>query len=183
MTTLQERIANERRRLRSVRQNMLAGIEHKSNGNENYVPFYIAAADYIETTMQRVHEQDIKMDQMIREKVEAMDESIEQALAELHQRLDRAKEHLKPFLAARDALREQGAEALEKFEEEGKKYSDFIVSTMGHHGATSDLAADLFSAEDWEYMAGISDEETERDTAMFDQFQQALPPDLTHLSA
>ena len=37
MATLEERIASERKRLRSVRQRMLAAIERKSNGDPDYV--------------------------------------------------------------------------------------------------------------------------------------------------
>jgi len=173
-----ERIGNERRRLRSVRQNMIAAIEQKARGDETYVPFYIAAADYIDATMQRVHIQDVKMEDMIREKIETMDAGVEKALAELQARLIGAKEHLKPFLAARDALMEKGCEALEGFEKEGQEYSDFIVANMGHHGPTADLGAKLFSGEDWEYMAGITDAEVEREAALFARVQETIPGDV-----
>ena len=116
MTTLQERIGNERKRLRAVRQKMMAAVEQKSNGDEAFVPLYIAAADYIEATMARLHGQDVRMGDMIREKVETVDDGVKQALEELGDRLSGAREHLKPFLAARDALREQGAAALENFD-------------------------------------------------------------------
>jgi hypothetical protein len=182
MATLMERIANERRRLRSVRQKMLAAIEQKSQGDEAYVPFYIAAADYIDATMQRVHAQDVKMDSMIREKVEAMDASVERALAELKQRLDEAQTHLKPFLAARDALQEKGSEVLELFEDEGRKYSDFIVASMGHHPPTADLGSRLFSPGDWEYMAGCTDEDSKREAALFEQFESTTPDSLKNVS-
>jgi hypothetical protein len=182
MTSLQERIGNERRRLRNVRLNMLAAIEQKSGGDEAYVPFHIASADYIDATMQRVHEQDVKMGQMIREKADVMDENIEQALAELNDRLQGARQHLKPFLAARDALREKGRDALEAFEKEGKIYSDFIVANMGHHPSTADLGAKLFSPEDWEYMAGTTDEEIQREEAFFEKVQAAIPDSLTNVT-
>jgi len=178
MTSLQERIATERKRLRGVRQNMLAAIEQQASGDPAYIPFYIAAANYIETTMHRVHVQDVKMDQMIRDKIEVMDASAEQALAELHGRLEGAKEHLQPFLAARDALRDKGAEALEDFEREGKKYSDFIVANMGHHPPTADLGTRLFSPEDWEYMAGATDAEIARDQELYADFQSVIPASL-----
>ncbi len=183
MTTLMERIGNERRRLRTVRQNMIAAIEQKSRGDEAYVPFYIAVADYIDATMQRVHAQDVKMDDMIREKVETMDAGVEKALAELQERLDGAKKHLKPFLAARDTLKQQGREALEDFEKTGKEYSDFIVANMGHHPPTADLGAKLFSTEDWEYMAGITDEDVERETALFDRVEETLPDNVKNINS
>jgi hypothetical protein len=178
-----ERIGNERRRLRTVRQNMIAAIEQKSRGDEAYVPFYIAVADYIDATMQRVHAQDVKMDDMIREKVETMDAGVEKALAELQERLDGAKKHLKPFLAARDTLKQQGREALEDFEKTGKEYSDFIVANMGHHPPTADLGAKLFSTEDWEYMAGITDEDVERETALFDRVEETLPDNVKNINS
>lgn len=178
MTSLMERIANERRRLRNVRENMLAAIEQTSNGDEAFVKFYIAAANYIDATMQRVHEQDVKMDTMIRDKVESMDANIEKALNELHERLVGAKQHLKPFLAARAALAEKGKAALTDFEREGKIYSEFIVANMGHHPATADLGAKLFSAEDWEYMAGASEAEIEREQELFDAFVESIPASL-----
>jgi hypothetical protein len=178
-----ERIGNERRRLRTVRQNMIAAIEQKSRGDEAYVPFYIAVADYIDATMRRVHAQDVKMDDMIREKVETMDAGVEKALAELQERLDGAKKHLKPFLAARDTLKQQGREALEDFEKTGKEYSDFIVANMGHHPPTADLGAKLFSTEDWEYMAGITDEDVERETALFDRVEETLPDNVKNINS
>jgi len=182
MTTLQERIGNERRRLREVRLKMVAAIEAQAGGDEAYVPFYVAVADYIDATMQRLHDQDIKMRNMIVEKVEQVDDSVEKALGELDERLDGAKAKLVPFLEARDALRKTGAEALEKFEQVGQEYSDFVVANMGHHGATTDLAAKLFSPADWEYMAGISDEQAQQDEDLFQRVVDASPDTVKHIS-
>ena len=89
-----------------------------------------------------------------------------------------AAEHLKPFLAARDALKENGSEALNQFEQEGRVYSDFIVANMGHHPATADLGAKLFTPKDWEYMAGITDEDIEREARLFDRVEEATPDNL-----
>lgn len=178
MTSLQERIANERKRLRNVRENMLAAIDQTAGDDESFVPFYIAAADYIDATMQRVHEQDVKMDRMIREKAEVIDDQIEKALDELNERLEGAKKHLRPFLEARDQLKAKGRQALENFEKQGKIYSDFIVANMGHHPPTADLGAKLFSPEDWEYMAGATKEEIAREKELFETFSKHVPEKL-----
>ena len=178
MASLQERISSERKRLRNVRENMLAAIEQQADGDESFVPFYIAAADYIDATMQRVHEQDVKMDTMIREKAEVIDAEVEQALAELNARLEGAKEHLQPFLEARDLLKREGIAALPNFEKQGKIYSDFIVANMGHHPPTANLGAKLFSPEDWEYMAGATEEEIAREQQLFATFSDKVPASL-----
>jgi len=175
MTTLMERIGNERRRLRNVRQRMAAAITVQARGDEAFVPFYVAAADYIDVTMQRLHDQDVKMGKMIVEKADEVDDQIRQALRELDARLEGAQAHLKPFLAARDSLREHGAGKLEDFESAAQTYSDFIVANMGHHGSTNDLAGQMFSPADWEYMAGVSDEQSAREQRLFDQVVDAMP--------
>ena len=182
MTTLQERIGNERRRLRAIRQKMMAAVEQKSGGDEAYVPFYVASADYIDATMARLHVQDVKMGEMIREKANAVEDDIETAMGQLEARLQGAKDHLKPFLAARDELREKGAEALENFEKIAKEYSDFIVANMGHHDASSDLSAKLFTTADWEYMAGITDEEVAKEENLFERAAASTPDSLKNIS-
>jgi hypothetical protein len=132
--------------------------------------------------MQRLHDQDVKMRNMIIEKVGEVDDKVEKALGELDERLEGAKAHLKPFLEARDALKAKGVEALEQFEKIGKEYSDFIVANMGHHGGTTDLAAKLFSPEDWEFMADVTDEQVKQDDELFERVEQASPDSVKHIS-
>ncbi len=178
MTTLRERVAAERRRLRSVRQKLSAAVAQTSGGEESYVPFYIAIADYIEAAMERLHAQDIKMGDMIREKVETVDENVKQALAELDERLAGNQEHLQRFLEASEALKREGAAAIERFEAVSKAYTDYITANMGHHGGTTDLAAKLFSTDDWEYMAGVTDEDMQREKELYAHVEETTPDDL-----
>jgi len=179
MTTLQEKIANERRRLRSVRQKLTAAVKRKSGGDESFLPFYIAATEYMEAAMERLHAQDIKMGEMIREKVETVDDSVRQALGELDERLSGNQAYLEKFLAAGAALREEGMAALASYEVIAEAYTDYIMATMGHHGATSDLAQRLFNADDWTYMAGITDAEMQREGELHERVMQAAPEGLT----
>ena len=123
MATLMERIGNERKRLRLVRQRMVAGLEAKANGDEAYVPFYVAVGDYIDTTMQRLHDQDVKMGKMIVEKVDEVDDAVEKALGELEERLKGANAHLKPFLEARDPTQP----VLRPFEDEKLEQQPVVV--------------------------------------------------------
>ena len=178
MSTLQERIAGERRRLRTVRQKLSAAVEQTAAGNAAWAEFYTAVGDYMEAAMERLHDQDVKMGDMIREKVETIDDSVTQALAELEERLAGNQQRLQDMLAARDALRDQGAAAIDRFEGAAREFTDFIVRNMGHHGATTELAAKLFKPDDWEHMAGITDEAMAREVALFEKVESATPADL-----
>jgi hypothetical protein len=182
MTTLRERVAGERRRLKSVREALTAAVARKSNGDRAFVPFYVAVSDYMETSMGRLHAQDVKMGDMIREKLGKPDAVADQALKELDERLAGNQKLLQVMVAAKKHLAKDGSpEALERFEAAGAAYTQYIVSNMGHHGATTDLAGRLFSQADWEYMAGVTEEETRTEQRQYASVFDALPTALGDL--
>lgn len=176
MTSLRERVGGERRRLKSVREALSTALSGQTKRDAAYVPFYIAVAEYMETSMGRLHAQDVKMGDMIREKLGTLDDNAEQALSELDERLSGNQDHLRRFAAGRQALQKEGAAALDRFEEAARGYTQFIVTNMGHHGLTTDLAARLFTQDDWEYMAGITDEETRTEQKQYERVFASLPP-------
>ena len=182
MTTLREKVAGERRRLKSVRESLTAAVARKASGDTSFGPFYLAIADYMEAAMGRLHAQDVKMGNMIRDKLGKLDDSARQALGELDERLAGNQQHLMELLAAKKVLAVQrDAVALERFEAAGAAYTSYIVANMGHHGATTDLAARLFTPDDWDYMAGITDEETRTEARLYAAVFAALPAALNDL--
>lgn len=182
MTTLREKVAGERRRLKSVRETLTAAVARKSGGDRAFIKFYIAIADYIETSMGRLHAQDVKMGKMIRDKLGKLDVTASQALQELDERLAGNQEHLKALSAAKQGLAEAAdAAALERFESVSAAYTHYIVTNMGHHGGTTDLAGRLFTPEDWEHMAGVTDEETRTEQQQYARVFANLPAALNDL--
>jgi hypothetical protein len=185
MTTLRERVAGERRRLKSVRQALTTAVDQKAGGDSSFVPFYLAVTEYIATSMGRLHAQDVKMGDMIRAKLGKLDPPSEQALRELDERLAGNQLHLKAFTSASAGLKKAGPAslpaALEGFEAAGTAYSNYIVTNMGHHGATTDLAARLFTTDDWDFMAGVTAEETRLEEQLYERVFAALPAALSHL--
>jgi len=182
MTTLREKVAGERRRLKSVRETLTVAVARKSGGDSAFAPFYVAIGDYIETAMGRLHAQDVKMGDMIRDKLGTLDGPSEQALRELDERLAGNQDHLRALTTARKVLvSAPDAAALERFETVGAAYTQYIVASMGHHGGTTDLAGRLFSQEDWEHMAGISEEDTRTEQRLYALVFAALPAALNDL--
>jgi hypothetical protein len=181
MTTLSERIAGERRRLKSVRQLLTDAVERKSAGDASFVPFYIALGDYIEASMHRLHAQDVKMGDMIRRKLVTLDDKARQGLDELHERLAGNQAHLTVFSSAKRELQSEGVDALSRFEEASAAYTAYIVANMGHHGITTELAAKLFSEADWAYMAGITEAETALEQELHARVYALLPTALADL--
>lgn len=160
---LRERVANERRRLKSVREAWTAALAQGAGGDASYVPFYLAVGDYVEAAMHRLHIQDVRMGEMIRAKLGTLDAGATKAMAELDERLAGNQRHLAKMLAARDELRKSGAASLDKFEQVSRDYTSYILASMGHHGGSTELAQKLFSMDEWAYMAGITEDETRRE--------------------
>lgn len=179
MNTLREHISNERRHLREVRQSLSAALEQGSAGDEAYLPFYIAIADYMDVSMGRLHVQDIYMGKKLSEYVSGPDETQAKGMDELHERLAGNQEHLKRFLTARDDLKTKGASAIDAFESVSRAYTNYIVSNMGHHGASTDMAQKHFTQEDWNTMANITDESVAREKELYDNVFAAKPAGLT----
>ena len=175
---LRERIGNERRRLKSVRQALSVAVAQGAKGDVSYVPFYLAVADYIEASMHRLHIQDVRMGEMIRAKLGTLDASATKAMGELEERLAGNQRHLSNLLEARGALKKQGASVLDRFEQVSRDYTNYITTNMGHHGATTELAQKLFSMDEWAYMAGITEEETRREQVLHDQVFKSVPQSL-----
>jgi hypothetical protein len=179
MTTLRERIGGERRRLKAVRQKLTAAVAQGASGNADWAPFYVAVGDYMETSIGRLLDQDIKMGEMIQEKVETVDETVKKALANLDENLTSLRQRLDGLMVARDNLRGDAASTLQEFEAAGRALTDYIVANLGHQaGGSNDLAAKLFGPEDWEYMAGVSDEAMANEIGQFEQVNATTPSDL-----
>jgi hypothetical protein len=184
MTSLQERIGGERRRMREVRLKLSAAVAQSASGNTDWAPFYIAVGDYMELSMGRMRAQDIKMGDRVREKMESVDDNFTQSMSRLHDRLSGLEQRLSRMLAARESLRSDAATALNEFEDAARDLTGYIVSNLGkgglghQEGGLNGLAAKLFGPEDWEFMAGITDEDLAREVALFENVNATMPPDL-----
>lgn len=175
MNSLSERVAGERRRLREVRQALTAATAEPAPEGEDRTGFYLAIGDYFEAAMERLHEQDVRMGDLLRERADLEVPANRQAMAELDERLAGNEAHLRRLLAARDRLREGASGATEAFETAGRDYAAYIVENMGHHPGTTDLARELFSTADWEYMAEASDAALERERELHERVFAQLP--------
>jgi len=178
MSTLSERVAGERRRLRQVRQALTAAAAEPAPAGSDRRAFYIAIGDYFEAAMERLHEQDIRMGDMLRAKADMQDPANVQAMAELEERLAGNQEHLARLLSARDRLRTGQAGASAEFEAAGGAYAAYIVENMGHHAGTANLAQEVFDTDDWQHMTLVSEAARQREQTLFDDVFAQLPPDI-----
>jgi hypothetical protein len=153
-----ESLKGERGRLRSSHEMLQTAMETETR-DESFVAFYISVANYMEASMGRLEAQDIKMLEKLAEKLGNITPEEEEIIAEVHRRLDGNREHLKKFLACRDALETNQVDqaAITGFESTSAAYIDYIHNRMGHHAPSTDMARRLFDEADWVQMADIDE--------------------------
>jgi len=179
MSSLRERIAEERGRLKSVRLLLSAALEDDSaQDGADRTGFYIAVGDYLEAAMERLHRQDVRMTALLEEKADLSTPEAQQAMSELAERLAGNQHYLDRYLEAKRALESDGTAAIEQYESAATDYTRYIVNNMGHHAGSVDLARAAFSAEDWADMAFVSDSEAELEQRLFDAVTAATPESL-----
>lgn len=176
MTSLMERVAGERTRLREVRMALTAATDQKAGGDMAWAPFYLAIVEYFEASFARLHVQDIRLGELLRKRADMNDPVISDGLRELDDRLAGLNERQEKLLAARDELQAGKDGALENFEEVAGEFAAYIVANMGHHPGTAEPAAKLFSTEDWEYMTLASEEALQKEVELHNKVF-ALKPD------
>ena len=174
MKTAIESLMNERGRLRTTHEMLNAALAEEVR-DEAFVPFYIAVADYMEASMGRLHEQDIKMLRRLAAAVDPTDSEAEEIIAEVHRRLDGNQVHLKDFLACRADLQSDGHSAVDKFEIVSRDYIDFIHNRMGHHAPSTDLARQIFAEDDWVEIADIDQRYFRKEEALYESVLQTRP--------
>ncbi len=175
---LKDQIAGERRRLREVRQALTVAVAQGSQGAASWLPFYQAVGDYFAAAMHRLHVQDVRMGDLLREKADLTTPAAQQAMQELKDRLDGNQMHLERFLAGHTRLATDGLGAMPEFEAAAAAYTDYIVANMGHHDGTTSLARDAFTPEDWQHMALVSDADAQREKNLYEAVFAAVPDDL-----
>ncbi|HJP05568.1 MAG: hypothetical protein QGG65_06230 [Gammaproteobacteria bacterium] len=171
-----ESLMGERGRLRTAHEMLKAALDTDTR-DYSFVPFYVAVANYMEASMGRLNEQDIKMLGRLREKLGNATPEEEEIIAEVHRRLDGNREHLKKFLACRTALasNQNDDETIADYEETSHAYVDYIHNRMGHHAPSTDIARRLFDESDWIDIADIDEEYFVKEKELYKELLKTRP--------
>jgi hypothetical protein len=169
-----ESIMNERGRLRTAHEMLKAALAVEER-DDSFVPFYLAVADYMEASMARLHDQDVKMLQRLSEAMAPLDSESAEIIDEVYLRLEGNQEHLQKFLGCREELQKNGASAFKRYEDTSTAYIDFIHNRMGHHAPSTDLARQHFTEDDWIEIADIDESYFSKERALYESVLQTRP--------
>ena len=171
-----ESVMGERGRLRTSHEMLKAALDTESR-DESFVDFYIAVANYMEAGMGRLDEQDIKMLARLAERLGDATEEEQAIIDEVHRRLNGNRDHLKKYLACRDALIADSSDSvsISDYEKVSNAYIHYIHNDMGHHAPSTDIARKLFVESDWIEIADIDENYFMAEKELYSKLLDARP--------
>ncbi len=146
----------ERMRLGKVRKSFVAGIEFQASGTAVSIEFFAACVDYIKAAMDRLHDQDQRIHDILKPHIAANDNSAA-TLENLDFRLTKSREALAALVAARDAYRAKGHNGWAEFKAATDTFMDvyFNILMKGQH-STVEMQDKIFTDATWNTVAGIT---------------------------
>ncbi len=159
-----------------VRKAFEAGLAKDAEQRNKLTSFYAACARYLVYSMDRLHDQDQIIHDLLAERIPASDETAHQGLAELNARQSASRVVVQTFRQALDALDQAGADGGQAFEQAATLFVDAFNSMMAPRRNPFFRYTDsLFIDEDWVRIADASDEFHATESRLFTQVKEEAP--------
>lgn len=166
----------ERMRLGQVRKSFAAGLEQQAKTSDVPLEFFATCVDYIKASMDRLHDQDQRIHDILKPHVPGGDADGQAILANLNMRLAKSREALSQLVAGRDIYRSKAAAGWTAFKSAVDGFMDvyFNILLKGQH-STLQMQDKVFTVETWNTVAGISEDALQIEATQFAMVRRQAP--------
>ncbi len=169
-------IGRERRRQIQVRQAFEAGLAKNADDAMDLAEFYLACGDYIVWSMARLHDQDQRIHDLLKERLDPGRTDVHEQLAGLNERQAKSRVFTAEFQQAVEALRDSGTSGQEEFEEAARAFVELFTSLMAPRKNPFQEHTDvLFTDSDWIDIAGVSAESLAEEKELYELVETVAP--------
>lgn len=171
-------IGHERRRQIQVRKALEAVLARADRG-QHYplADFYLACGDYLVWSMDRLHEQDQRIHDLLRERLPPGEREARAALVRLGSRQQQSRELVRVFRNAVERLRCQGRRGVQAFETAARRFAKTFTELLAPRRNPFEAHTDrLFGKRDWVAIAWASDGSRRSEQLLFATVQTYAPP-------
>lgn len=170
-------IGHERRRQIQVRKALEAVLSRAERaGYHGLAEFYLACGDYLVWSMDRLHDQDQLIHDLLRERLPASEREASKALAGLGSRQQQSRELVRVFRNAVERLRCQGRRGVHAFETAARRFTKTFTELLAPRRNPFEKHTDrLFKARDWVAIAWVSDDSRRAEQVRFTAVQLYAP--------
>ena len=172
-------IGYERRRQVQIRTAFETGLALRERSDLELTEFFLACAAYIVFSMDRLHYQDQVIHDLLKERVSAEDEDAHKRLDELDERQGKSRELVESFQRAAEDLTRNGADARGAFDHAATTFVAAFTSLMAPRKNPFKAYTDkLFTDEDWNLIAGVTDESISIESELYAAVKASAPDDI-----
>jgi hypothetical protein len=177
LLTPRAEIARERRRQMQVRQAFGAGLEPGAEWQgRSPADFHLACADYLLFSMDRLHEQDQRIHDLLKARIPAAERDAHERLDVLDRRQTRSRELLAGLRRAAQALRGSGGRAIAAFEGEAREFIGAFGTLLQPRKNPFFRHTDqLFTDADWASIAGVTPQSLAEEDRLFAGVRRSAP--------
>jgi hypothetical protein len=169
-------IGRERRRQIQVRQAFEAGLAKSTHDATDLAAFYLACGDYIVWSMARLHDQDQRIHDLLKERLDPGRTDVHEQLAGLNERQEKSRAFTGEFQHAVEALRDSGASGQVEFEEAARAFVDLFTSLMAPRKNPFQEHTDVyFTDSDWVDIAGVTDGSLAEEQSLYGRVEETAP--------
>jgi hypothetical protein len=169
-------IGRERRRQIQVRKAFEAGLALHEQDAAELATFYLACGDYILWSMARLHDQDQKIHDLLKQRLEPGQVEVREQLATLDERQDKSRAFTAEFGSGVELLQRRGAVGCAEFETAARSFVELFTSLMAPRKNPFQEHTDrLFSEDDWIDIAGVTDKSLAAERELFDSVESTAP--------
>jgi len=169
-------IARERRRQIQVRKSFEAALMLDEGQRTGLSGFYTACGVYLVYSLDRLHDQDQIIHDLLAQRIPAGDTQAHRGLAELNGRQEKTRGVVAAFGKAVEALKKAGEKGRQTFEQAGTRFIDACNTLMAPRRNPFFRYTDsLFSEADWVRIAAVSDESRALEAELFARVRQHAP--------
>ena len=169
-------IARERRRQIQVRKAFEQGLALAEQVEGDLTDFYLACAEYMVFSMDRLHEQDQYIHDSLKQRIPVEDADAHERLDVLQERQSKSRELMETFRQSMEKLRRAGRGGIHAFEQRARDFVDRFTSLLAPRKNPFHKHTDqLFSEEDWIVIAGVTEHSLGREAALYVAVQRSAP--------
>ena len=157
---------HERRRLGQIRKAFVAAVEKMNAGEAIGLEFLCACVDYIKAAMDRLHDQDQRIHDLLLPVAVAPGAAA--ILAHLNARLAASRGALQTLVTGAEHFRRSGGREWATFRAAIEHFMDVYLNTLlnGQHSTLS-LQDEHFGLSEWNQVAGVSNTALQTEAALF----------------
>lgn len=161
-----------------VRKAFEAGLAPASPWNgRDPAAFYLACADYLLFSMDRLHMQDQLIHDLLRERIAPAEAEALGRLQALDERQGRSRSLLESFRGTAARLRASGGRALDEFRRGAARFAEEFRALLQPRKNPFFRHTDaLFGDADWVLIAGVTTASVAREEELFARVRAAAPP-------